>query len=61
MAAIVPFLAPLALIRGFRRGENAILPQGKRFVVFVRFNANVKSSRLIDEQEAAPLHLFGSF
>jgi hypothetical protein len=41
-AAIIPFLAPLALMQGFRRGENAVLPEGKRFVVFVRSNTNVK-------------------
>lgn len=35
-AAIFPPLAPLALMNGFRRGEDAILPEGKRFVVVVR-------------------------
>jgi len=41
-AAIIPFLAPLALLQGFKRGENAVLPEGKRFVVLVRADANVK-------------------
>jgi hypothetical protein len=41
-AAIIPFLAPLALMQGFKRGENAVLPEGKRFVVLVRSDANVK-------------------
>ncbi len=41
-AAIIPFLAPLALMQGFKRGENAVLPEGKRFVVLVRADANVK-------------------
>src|SRR6266850_7113107 len=35
-AAIFPPLAPLALMNGFRRGENAVLPEGKRFLVAVR-------------------------
>lgn len=40
-AAIFPPLAPLALMHGFRRGENAVLPEGKRFVVVVRSEASV--------------------
>jgi hypothetical protein len=28
-------LAPLALMQGFKRGEQAVLPEGKRFVVYV--------------------------
>ena len=40
-AAIIPFLAPLALMQGFKRGENAVLPEGRRFVVLVRSDANV--------------------
>jgi nitrate reductase NapE component len=40
-AAIFPPLAPLALVHGFRRGENAVLPEGKRFVVAVRDEASV--------------------
>jgi hypothetical protein len=41
MAAIFPPLAPLALVQGFKRGENAVLPEGKRFVVAVRNEASV--------------------
>ena len=44
-AAIFPPLAPLALMNGFRRGENAVLPEGKRFVVAVRNDANVSATR----------------
>lgn len=44
-AAIFPPLAPLALIHGFRRGENAVLPEGKRFVVAVRSEASVSFTR----------------
>lgn len=29
-------LGPLALMQGFKRGEQAILPEGKRFVVYVQ-------------------------
>jgi hypothetical protein len=35
--------APLVLLSGFRRGENAVLPEGKRFVVYVQRDTNVKS------------------
>ena len=34
--------APLVLLSGFRRGENAVLPEGKRFVVYVQTDTNVK-------------------
>ena len=34
--------APLVLLSGFRRGENAVLPEGKRFVVYVQSDTNVK-------------------
>ena len=29
-------LAPLALMQGFKRGEQAVLPEGKRFIVYVQ-------------------------
>ena len=29
-------LAPLALMQGFKRGEQAVIPEGKRFVVYVQ-------------------------
>ncbi len=34
--------APLVLLSGFRRGENAVLPEGKRFVVYVQSDTNVR-------------------
>ncbi len=43
--AIFPPLAPLGLIQGFRRGENAVLPEGKRFIVFVQSDASVNAAR----------------
>ena len=35
LAPVFP-IAPLALMSGFKRGEDAVLPAGKRFVVFVQ-------------------------
>jgi len=35
-------IAPVVLINGFKRGENAVLPEGKRFIVFVKTDTLVK-------------------
>ena len=35
-APLLLFAAPVALTAGFKRGENAVLPEGKRFIVFVK-------------------------
>jgi hypothetical protein len=35
-------IAPVVLLQGFKRGENAILPEGKRFIVFVKSDTIVK-------------------
>lgn len=43
MAPLFP-IAPLALLSGFKRGESAVLPEGKRFVVFVQSDTVVKVS-----------------
>ncbi len=43
LAPVFP-IAPLALMSGFRRGEDAVLPQGKRFVVYVQTDTVVKGS-----------------
>lgn len=37
-------IAPIVLMNGFKRGENAILPQGKRFIVFVKSDTVVKAA-----------------
>jgi hypothetical protein len=37
-------LSPLALMSGFKRGENAVLPEGKRFVVYVQGETVVKAT-----------------
>jgi len=42
LAPVFP-IAPLALMSGFKRGEDAVLPQGKRFVVFVQTETVVKA------------------
>jgi hypothetical protein len=39
---VAPILAPLILMHGFKRGENAVLPEHKRFVVFVSIDASVR-------------------
>jgi hypothetical protein len=43
-------ISPLALMSGFKRGEDAILPQGKRFVVYVANDTKVK----VTEHNLAP-------
>ncbi len=35
-------LAPLALMQGFKRGEQAVLPEGKRLVVYVQKDTIIK-------------------
>ena len=35
-------LAPLALMHGFKRGENAVVPEGKRFVAYVQKDTIVR-------------------
>ena len=37
-------LAPLALMNGYKRGENAVLAQGKRYTVFVRGDSLIKGT-----------------
>lgn len=37
-------LAPLALMHGFKRGEQAVLAEGKRFVVYVQKDAVIRFS-----------------
>jgi hypothetical protein len=33
--AIMPLIAPVALLHGFKRGENAYIPAGKRYTLFI--------------------------
>ena len=39
-------IAPVALLHGFKRGENAIVPAGKRFTIFVRSDSTVQGRQL---------------
>jgi hypothetical protein len=43
-APLLLFAAPLALTAGFKRGENALLPEGKRFIVFVKNDTVIHAS-----------------
>ena len=43
-APLMLFAAPLALTAGFKRGENAVLPEGKRFIVYVARDTTVNTS-----------------
>jgi len=46
--------APLVLLHGFKRGENAVLPEGKRFIVYVQRDTIVKMPLASDSQTTAP-------
>jgi len=37
--ALMPLIAPVALLHGFKRGENAYLPAGKRYTLYVEANS----------------------
>jgi hypothetical protein len=40
--ALLPFIAPVALLHGFKRGKDAFIPAGKRYDVFVNGQVLVK-------------------
>jgi hypothetical protein len=40
--ALLTFLAPVALLHGFKRGKDAFIPAGKRYNVFVNGQPFVK-------------------
>jgi hypothetical protein len=40
--SLMMFAAPLVLMSGFKRGEDAVLPQGKRFVVYVAKETTIR-------------------
>jgi hypothetical protein len=46
--------APLVLLSGFKRGENAVLPEGKRFIVFVKSDTIVRVSAEPQKTGATP-------
>jgi hypothetical protein len=39
--ALMPLIAPVALLHGFKRGENAYIPAGKRYTLFVDSGSTV--------------------
>lgn len=49
-APLMLFAAPVALMAGFKRGENAVLPEGRRFIVYVSNDTTVR----VSEPVAAP-------
>ena len=51
-APLMLFAAPLALTAGFKRGENAVLPEGKRFIVYVSGDTTVHTTESITEPQA---------
>lgn len=42
MGSLMWVIAPVVLLQGFKRGENAVLPEGKRFIVVVKSDTVVK-------------------
>lgn len=50
-APLMLFAAPLALTAGFKRGENAVLPEGKRFIVYVKTDTIVRVSEATGEPQ----------
>ena len=38
--ALMPLIAPVALLHGFKRGENAYIPAGKRYTVYTEANSS---------------------
>lgn len=50
-APLMLFAAPLALTAGFKRGENALLPEGKRFIVYVAGDTTVHATETPAEPE----------
>jgi hypothetical protein len=39
--ALMPLIAPVALLHGFKRGESALIPAGKRYSVFINGDPTV--------------------
>src|SRR5256885_7234973 len=54
-APLMLFAAPLALTAGFKRGENAMLPEGKRFIVYVANDTTVNTTKTpVESQPLKP-------
>ncbi len=50
--ALMPLIAPVALLHGFKRGENAYIPAGKRYTLFIE--ANLAGSHDAAAAKSAP-------
>ena len=48
--ALLPLIAPVALLHGFKRGENAYIPAGKRYSVYVDGNPTLRMPVTTREQ-----------
>jgi hypothetical protein len=48
--ALLPLIAPVALLHGFKRGENAYIPAGKRYSVYVEGNPTLRTPVTTREQ-----------
>ena len=42
--ALLPIIAPVALLHGFKRGKNAFIPAGKRYKVYVSGQPTIRIS-----------------
>jgi hypothetical protein len=52
--ALMPLIAPVALLHGFKRGHDAFIPQGKRYSMVVNGDAAVRpdpASKKIEDRE----------
>ena len=52
--ALMPLIAPVALLHGFKRGKDAFIPQGKRYSLVVNGDTAVRpdpASKKIDERD----------
>ena len=45
--ALLPLIAPIALLHGFKRGKDAFIPAGKRYSIFVDGTASVKPPQTV--------------
>jgi hypothetical protein len=54
LGSLLWMAAPLVLMHGFKRGENAVLPEGKRFVVYVQRDTIVKTTSALADGQPAP-------
>ena len=52
--ALMPLIAPVALLHGFKRGHDAFIPQGKRYSLVVNGDAAVRpdaaSKKIVDRE-----------